>query len=53
MGAGNAFITPLLIAGLSEIIDQERLGRAVGVYRACLCVEIWVLTERPDFFVGW
>lgn len=34
MGAGNAFITPLLIAGLSEIIDQERLGRAVGVYAA-------------------
>lgn len=32
MGAANAFITPLLIAGLSEIIDERRLGRAVGVY---------------------
>ena len=32
MGAANAFITPLLIAGLSEIIDENRLGRAVGVY---------------------
>jgi len=32
MGAGNAFITPLLIAGLSEVVDERRLGRAVGVY---------------------
>lgn len=32
MGAANAFITPLLIAGLSEIIPERRLGRAVGVY---------------------
>lgn len=32
MGAANAFITPLLIAGLSEITDERRLGRAVGVY---------------------
>lgn len=32
MGAANAFITPLLIAGLSEIIEERRLGRAVGVY---------------------
>jgi MFS family permease len=32
MGAANAFITPLLIAGLSEIIEEHRLGRAVGVY---------------------
>ena len=31
-GAANAFITPLLIAGLSEVIDPSRLGRAVGVY---------------------
>lgn len=32
MGAANAFITPLLIAGLSEIVEERRLGRAVGVY---------------------
>jgi len=31
-GAANAFITPLLIAGLSEVIAPSRLGRAVGVY---------------------
>ena len=31
-GAANAFITPLLIAGLSEVINPSRLGRAVGVY---------------------
>jgi MFS family permease len=31
-GVFNAFITPLLIAGLTEQIDPARLGRAVGVY---------------------
>lgn len=31
-GVCNAFITPLLIAGLSEMIDPARLGRAVGIY---------------------
>lgn len=31
-GVCNAFITPLLIAGLSEVIAPARLGRAVGVY---------------------
>lgn len=34
MGAANAFITPLLIAGLSEVIPPNRLGRAIGVYSA-------------------
>ncbi len=34
MGAANAFITPLLIAGLSEVIPADRFGRAVGVYAA-------------------
>ncbi len=31
-GAANAFITPLLIAGLTEVTAPERLGRAIGVY---------------------
>ena len=31
-GGANAFFTPLLIAGLSEVIHPSRLGRAVGVY---------------------
>ncbi len=31
-GVFNAFITPLLIAGLTEQIDPARLGRAVGIY---------------------
>ena len=31
-GVCNAFITPLLIAGLTEVIDPRRLGRAVGIY---------------------
>lgn len=31
-GAANAFITPLLIAGLTEVTEPQRLGRAIGVY---------------------
>ncbi len=31
-GVANAFITPLLIAGLTEVTPADRLGRAVGVY---------------------
>ena len=31
-GAANAFITPLLIAGLTEVTAPQRLGRAIGVY---------------------
>lgn len=31
-GVANAFITPLLVAGLAEIVAPERFGRAVGVY---------------------
>lgn len=31
-GVCNAFITPLLIAGLAEVTTPLRLGRAIGVY---------------------
>ena len=31
-GVCNAFITPLLVAGLTEVIPEARLGRAIGVY---------------------
>jgi len=31
-GSANAFVTPLLIAGLAEFTPPERLGRAVGIY---------------------
>jgi MFS family permease len=31
-GGANAFITPLLIAGLTEVTAPQRLGRAIGVY---------------------
>lgn len=31
-GVANAFITPLLVAGLAEIVEPIRFGRAVGVY---------------------
>jgi MFS family permease len=31
-GVCNAFITPLLIAGLTEVTAPIRLGRAIGVY---------------------
>lgn len=31
-GIANAFITPLLIAGLAEATEPQRLGRVVGIY---------------------
>ena len=31
-GVCNAFVTPLLIAGLAEVIHPDRLGKAVGIY---------------------
>ena len=31
-GVANAFITPLLLAGLAEMVPEERFGREVGVY---------------------
>jgi MFS family permease len=31
-GVCNAFITPLLLAGLTEVVAPGRLGRAVGIY---------------------
>jgi MFS family permease len=34
-GAANAFTTPLLLAGLADLVPAERLSRAVGVYASC------------------
>jgi MFS family permease len=31
-GLANAFITPLLLAGLADIVPEERFGRTVGIY---------------------
>jgi len=31
-GVANAFITPLLLAGLAETVPQEKFGRKVGIY---------------------
>ena len=31
-GVANAFITPLLLAGLAETVPPERFGRKVGIY---------------------
>ncbi len=31
-GVANAFITPLLLAGLAEMVPPDRFGREVGVY---------------------
>jgi MFS family permease len=33
-GAANAFLTPLLLAGLADITPPRRLGRAVGTFAA-------------------
>jgi MFS family permease len=31
-GVANAFVTPMLLAGLTEVIAPGRLGRAIGVF---------------------
>ena len=31
-GAANAFVTPMLLAGLTDVTAPARLGRAIGVY---------------------
>lgn len=31
-GVANAFITPLLLSGLAEMVPKERFGREVGIY---------------------
>lgn len=31
-GFANAFITPLLLAGLADLVPPERFGRTVGIY---------------------
>lgn len=31
-GTANAFVTPLLLAGLAETVPPERFGRLVGIY---------------------
>jgi MFS family permease len=33
-GAANAFLTPLLLAGLADVTPRERLGRTVGTFGA-------------------
>ncbi len=33
-GAANAFTTPLVLAGLAEVVAPERLGRTVGTFAA-------------------
>jgi MFS family permease len=33
-GVANAFITPLLLAGLADVVDPRRLGRSVGTFAA-------------------
>lgn len=33
-GTANAFLTPLLLAGLADLVPRERLGRSVGTFAA-------------------
>lgn len=34
-GLANAFTTPLLVAGLAELVAAERLSRSLGLFGAC------------------
>jgi MFS family permease len=33
-GASNAFLTPLLLAGLADLVPRDRLGRSLGLFAA-------------------
>jgi MFS family permease len=44
MGAANAFLTPILLAALSEVVAPAVLGRAVGTFAA---VQVAGLTLAP------
>jgi MFS family permease len=33
-GAANAFTTPLVLAGLADVVPRERLGRSIGTFAA-------------------
>lgn len=35
LGVANAFTSPLLLAGLADLVPRERLSRSVGVYSSC------------------
>jgi MFS family permease len=35
LGVANAFTTPLLLAGLADVVPRRRLGRSVGLYSSC------------------
>ena len=43
-GAANAFLTPLVLAGLAEVTPAERLGRSVGTFAA---VQTAAITLSP------
>lgn len=36
LGTANAFTSPLLLAGLAEMVPAARLSRAVGLFASCL-----------------
>lgn len=35
LGVANAFTSPLLLAGLADMVSKERLSAAVGIYSSC------------------
>jgi MFS family permease len=45
-GVANAFVTPLLLAGLAEITPPQRLGQAVGTFAA---VQTGAIAMAPLF----
>ena len=35
LGTANAFTSPLLLAGLADVVPSHRLGRSVGLFASC------------------
>ena len=45
-GMANAFLTPLVLAGLAEAVPPERIGRSVGTFAAVQTAAV-ALSTRP------
>ena len=51
-GAANAFLTPLLLAGLADLVDARRLGRSVGTFAAVQTAAVAVAPLSGGLLAG-
>lgn len=53
LGVANAFTSPLLLAGLAEMVPRERLSKAVGIYSSCQAAGQSVAPVLGGFAATW